>query len=67
MFIMFQGARRNSDDTYTDRGEIWININLIAAFYDHTILIGDKQIWVMESKEEIRKKISKARPLSCVC
>lgn len=57
MFVRFQGARRNSDETYTERGPIWINTDLIAAFYDHTILIGDKQIWVMESMDDIRNKI----------
>ena len=51
--IELHGANKRDDGTYTDRGPIWINVDKIAAIYDHTILIAGNQIRVMETAEEV--------------
>ena len=63
VFATFQGAAMEIDDDgritqYTPRGEIVINVGRINAYYDHTILTGGHKIRVMETLEEIRKRLS---------
>lgn len=62
VFETFEGAATEIDDDgkiigYVPRGEIVVNVGLINAFYDHTILTGGHKIRVMETLEEIRRKI----------
>ena len=62
VFVTFMGASIDIDDDgriteYKPRGEIEINVGRINAFYDHTILTGGHKIRVMETREEILKKI----------
>ncbi len=65
--VRFEGATMTLDDEgnreYTPRGPIWINCHEIAAFYDHTILTGIHKIRVMESADEIQKKLRGVNPL----
>ena len=62
VFVSFQGAVSDIDDDgaidYSPRGEIVINVSQIAAFYDHTIVIMGRKIWVMETLDEIRRKLT---------
>lgn len=59
--VQFTGASVKQTDSgakeYTPRGPIYIRLCSIVGFYDHTLLVGDHQIRVMESFEEIRKKV----------
>ena len=62
MLAAFQGAATEIDDDgriigYIPRGEIIVNVALINAAYDHTILTGGHKIRVMETLEEIRHKL----------
>jgi hypothetical protein len=62
VFASFQGAATDIDDDgkivdYVPRGEIMINVAQICAFYDHTIMVCGHKIRVMETLEEIRRKI----------
>jgi hypothetical protein len=62
VFETFEGASTEIDDDgkiigYVPRGEIVVNVGLINAVYDHTILTGGHKIRVMETLEEIRRKI----------
>ncbi len=62
VFEQFMGASTEIDDDgkileYTPRGEVVINVGRINAIYDHTILTGGHKIRVMETLEEIRRKI----------
>ena len=62
VFVTFQGAVTDVDDDgavdYAPRGEICVNVSQIAAFYNHTILVMGRKIRVMESMDEIRRKLS---------
>ena len=65
MFVRFMGAATDIDDDgriveYTPRGEVVINVMQIGAVYDHTLLIMGHKIRVMETMDEIMKKL-KAR------
>ena len=62
VFEQFMGASTEIDDDgkileYTPRGKVLINVARINAIYDHTILTGGHKIRVMETLEEIRRKI----------
>jgi hypothetical protein len=62
LFVTLMGASTEIDDDgkiigYVPRGEIVVNVGLINAVYDHTILTGGQKIRVMETLEEIRRKI----------
>lgn len=62
MFVTFMGAATEIDDDgkilqYTPRGEVVINVGRINAVYDHTILTDGHKIRVMETLEEIQRKI----------
>jgi hypothetical protein len=62
LFVTLMGASTEIDDDgkiigYVPRGEIVVNVGLINAVYDHTILTGGHKIRVMETLEEIRRKI----------
>ncbi len=61
MFIRFQGARKVSDDdgenVYEPRADIMINPEHIVAYYNHVILTSGNRIIVMDTFEEIRKKV----------
>lgn len=62
MFIRFRGARKVADDDgntkYEPREDIMINLEHVTAFYDHTIMTSGSRIIVMDSLEEIRKKVT---------
>ena len=63
MFVTFQGASAEIDDDgkiidYVPRGEVVINVGRINAVYDHTILTGGHKIRVMETLDEIRRKLT---------
>lgn len=62
MFVTLMGASTEIDDDgkivdYVPRGEVVINVGRINAIYDHTILTGGHKIRVMETLEEIQRKI----------
>ena len=66
VFVEFHGAVCDVDDfgnliDFQPRGPIVINANSILGYYDHTILIKDKKIRVMETCREISLKILEAR------
>jgi hypothetical protein len=61
-FETFTGATTEIDDDgriigYVPRGDIVVNIALVNAAYDHTILTGGHKVRVMETLEEIRRKL----------
>lgn len=64
--VIFEGATMTLDDDgkreYTPRGPIWVNPSAVAAVYDHTILTGVHQIRVMETQEEIVRKLREVVP-----
>ena len=66
-FIEFMGASRVASEEdeklwdYKPRGSIYINVDLIAAFYENTIIIDNHKIRVMETLDEIREAIRNAR------
>ena len=55
--IEFQGASRDELGQYSERGAIWINPARITAFYDHTILVDGYKIRVMDTEEEIVRRL----------
>lgn len=57
MFVEFHGAAKDEDGGYAERGPVWVNVDRISAWYDHTILISGNAIRVMESGDEIRRRI----------
>ena len=61
IFVEFQGAVMDVDDDgkidYAPRGRIVVNISNIGAVYDHTIVIMGHKIRVMETLDEIVKKL----------
>ena len=62
-FVNFTGATTEIDDDgriigYVPRGDIVVNIALVNAAYDHTILTGGHKVRVMETLEEIRRKLA---------
>lgn len=59
-FVKFTGAYSSMDETekkYIPRGGISIRVDAIIGFYDHTILTTNQKIRVVETYEEIRKKL----------
>jgi hypothetical protein len=60
-FITLRGALMEVDDdgnvTYSPRASIIVNRDQIGAIYEHTVVIMGHKIRVMESLEEIGKKI----------
>lgn len=60
-FITLCGAMMDVDDdgnvTYSPRASIIINKDQVGAIYEHTVVIMGHKIRVMESLEEIGKKI----------
>lgn len=65
MFVIFHRARAVHDTDGNQifeprEGEIYVNPDWIAAAYDHTLLICDNQIRVMETGAEIRRIIFEA-------
>ena len=56
--IEFQGASRDELGQYSERGAIWINPARVSAIYDHTILLDGHKIRVMETADEIIKKLT---------
>lgn len=56
-FVQFMGAMEGSDGDYYERGPIWINPARITAFYDHTILVDGYKIRVMDTEEEIVRRL----------
>lgn len=62
MFVTLMGAATDIDDDgkivdYIPRGEIVINVAQICAFYDHTIMVCGHKIRVMETRDEITRKL----------
>ena len=58
--IKFTGALAHDNASgreYTPRGVIWIRKDAIIAYYDHTILLQGHKIRVMETLEEIQKRV----------
>ena len=69
MFVSFKGARATYDSegnaVFEPRGyDIYVNVERIAVAYDHTLLIGDNQIRVMETGPEIRRIICEAEQIA---
>ena len=65
VFISFMGATTDIDDDgriteYVPRGEVVVNAARISAVYDHTIMTDGHKIRVIETLEEIKRKL-KAR------
>lgn len=65
MFVIFHRARAVHDTDGNQifeplEGEIYANPDWIAVAYDHTLLICDNQIRVMETGSEIRRIIFEA-------
>ena len=62
-FVQFQGALTDLDDDgvidYTPRGNVFVNVAQIAAFYDHTLVVMGRKIRVMETLDEIEQKITR--------
>ena len=63
-FVEFQGAVCDIDDAgnmvdFVPRGPIVLNISTITGYYDHTILIEGRKIRVMETCDEISRKIGR--------
>ena len=68
MFVILKGAKLDTDGgipVYRLRGNIFINPERIDCFYDHTIYIREMKISVMETAEEIARKIDRAEALTC--
>jgi hypothetical protein len=64
-FIEFEGATGTIDEetnqlTFFPRGPIWIQLDNIGAYYDHTILLFGNKIRVMETAAQIAVKIMEA-------
>ena len=62
VFVEFRGASMDYDDEgnlidIVPRDAIVINVNRITGFYNHKILVDDRKISVMETTQEIWKKI----------
>lgn len=59
--VRFTGASVKQADSgerqYSPRGPIYIRASKIVGFYDHTLLVGDHQIRVMETIEEIHRRL----------
>lgn len=59
-FVKFTGAYASMDETekkYIPRGGISIRADAIIGFYDHTILTTNQKIRVVETYEEIKRKL----------
>ena len=59
-FVKFTGAYASMDETekkYIPRGGISIRVDAIIGFYDHTILTANQKIRVVETYEEIKRKL----------
>lgn len=68
MFVIMKGAKLDTDGgipVYRMRGNIFINPERIDCFYDHTIYIREMKISVMETAEEIARKIDGAEAAKC--
>ena len=65
MWIELEGANTALDDSgamvYTPRGKMIIQTENIGGYYDHTILMMGNKIRVMDTAEEITRKIMEAR------
>ena len=65
-FVEFMGAACDIDDEgttieYIPRGTIVLNVSTIIGYYDHTVLIEGRNIRVMETCEQITRKIGGRR------
>ena len=63
MLVSFMGAITDIDDDgriidYVPRGKVMINPERVSAAYDHTILTDGDKIRVMETMEEIQRKLT---------
>jgi len=62
-WIELEGAICEKEDdqlTYMPRGKISINLDRVAGYYDHTILIDGYKIRVMDSYAQIALKVLEA-------
>ena len=60
IFVELMGARLHEQDgerTYEPIGPITISQDHLYAFYDHTLILGDVKIRVMESYDDIYNKL----------
>jgi len=59
--IKFTGASvtvgDNDEREYRARGPIWLRVEAIVGYYDHTVLVGGHKIRVMETAEQIGRMV----------
>ena len=59
MYFTFRGASIGQDDSgsrvYNEIGAVTISKDALAGFYDHTLLVCDHKIRVVETYDEILK------------
>lgn len=60
--IRFQGAqivniKENGEREYRAQGPIWLRVEAIVGYYDHTVLVGGHKIRVMETAEQIGRMV----------
>lgn len=65
-FVEFMGAACDIDDAgnmvdFVPRGPIVLNVSAITGYYDHTVLVEGRKIRVMETCEQITRKIGGRR------
>ena len=65
-FVEFMGAACDIDDAgnmvdFVPRGPIVLNVSAITGYYDHTALVEGRKIRVMETCEQITRKIGGRR------
>lgn len=62
MYFTFRGASIGQDEdgerVYKEIGAVTIAKDALSGFYDHTLLVGDHKIRVVETYDEILKKVS---------
>jgi hypothetical protein len=60
-FVEFHGATMDFEDgkliDIVEREPIVINVSRIDGYYDHTILVAGRKVRVMETKEDITRKL----------
>ena len=61
-FVEFYGAAMGYDEDgklidIVERDPIVINVSRIDSYYDHTILVAGRKVRVMETRNEITRKL----------
>ena len=61
VFMEFHGATMDFEDGHmvdiVRREPIVINVSRIDGYYDHTILVAGRKVRVMETRDEITRKL----------